>query len=96
MIIKIHSEKCWCQLLLQPRRHTSVRLQMVTTGPASSVIISDKINFEIKHLNVMDVYKEWMVNPFRSNMRSITGQLVILTSSLTSPNLNHLRIKLLL
>lgn len=85
MIIKIHSEKCWYQLLLQTRRHTSVRLQMVATGPASLVIISDKVNSEIKHLNVMDVYKEWTVNPFRSNVRSITGQLVMLTSPSLHP-----------
>ena len=59
---------------------------MVTMGPVSLVIISDKINFEIKHLNVTRVYKEWMVNPFRSNVRFITGQLlVILTSPLLHP-----------
>lgn len=46
---------------------------MVTRGPASLVIIFDKIHFEIKHLNVMDLnvmdlFKEWMVISFSLNV----------------------------
>lgn len=50
MIIKMYLVPTFSS---NPTRHISVHLQMVTRGPASLVIIFDKIHFEIKHLNVM-------------------------------------------
>lgn len=68
LIIKIYLENASANFFSNPTRHISVHPQMVTRGPASLVIIFDKIHFEIKHLNVMDLFKEWMVISFSLNV----------------------------
>lgn len=73
LIIKIYLENASANFFSNLTRHISVLPQMVTRGPASLVIIFDKIHFEIKHLNVMDLnvmdlFKEWMVISFSLNV----------------------------
>lgn len=77
-----------------PTRHISVHLQMVTRGPASLVILFDRIHFEIKHLNVMGGFIQRVDDHPLQFKREIHNKAAShLDQSLTSPNLNHLRIR---